>query len=150
MIDCGCGASAKSVTLIDRRTYAWEALGADAQTLVTVVDAVDLRPFASVELWVRVHAASIAHSDGAFAAVELQGISRDWEDPDVIFDGGVMARLLLRAQSAGTLLQRRLPPGALATARLRIVMQQATSQESNAMTVSAGLVGAAAFRSEVA
>lgn len=150
MSDCGCEATAATVGLIDRRTYTWDALDADAQATIVVVDRIDLLPFQSVDLCVRVHAASIAYSDGAFASVELQGIDIEPDQPDFVYDGGVLARLLIRDEPSGRLLQRRLPPGALGSARLLLVMQQATSQESNTLTVSVGLVAAPAFRTEAA
>ena len=150
MNDCGCDGNGRAVGLIDRRTYIWDALDADAQATIVVVDRIELVPFSSVELCVRVHTASIAYSDGAFAAVELQGIGVAREQPDVVYDGGVMARLVIRDEPSGRLLQRRLPPGALGTARLRLVMQQASSQETNTLTVSVSLVPAPAFRTEAA
>lgn len=117
---------------------------------IVVVDTIDLVTYSRVELWLRVHSATISYADGASFALELQALDHDPEQPDVVFDGGVMARLVVRDPVDGLLVQRTLPPGVLASARLQIVMQQADSEELNSVTISAGLLGVRAFGSEAA
>lgn len=149
MNDCGCGGKAKAIGLIDRRSYEW-GFDADARMSMVVVDTIDLLAYSRVELWLRVHSAAIAYADGASFALELQAIDHDPEQPDVVFDGGVLTRLVVRDPAAGLLVQRTLPPGVLRSARLHVVMQQADSEELNAVTVSAGLLAVRALGSEAA
>lgn len=150
MNDCACEERTHSFALIDRRSYAWGFLQGGAGATIVVVDHVDLLPYSRVELWLRVHAASIAHTGGASFAVELQAVNRDPESPDVVFYGGLAAKLVLRNPAAGLLIQRKLPPAVLARARLRVLMQQASTKEPNTVTISAGALGVRAFGSEAA